>query len=202
MIPVRCQSIKSVIYTRTRQEYQDLMDRLRLYVADEVGQMSKSGGSDYPHFESVSVSKDCSVYTVVVNDANSRTPAEQTAPDRFREFAEMYAAYNKSKLIDASVEYVTMNGNLLSKVGLVTTGAVLALSDNSSNAGDSSTRSTPVETPVPTPPPTRSEMTVWIPTNGGTKYHSKSSCSSMKNPIQVTVSEAIATGFGQCGRCW
>ena len=130
MIPVRCQSIKSVIYTRTRQEYQDLMDRLRLYVADEVGQMSKSGGSDYPHFESVSVSKDCSVYTVVVNDANSRTPAEQTAPDRFREFAEMYAAYNKSKLIDASVEYVTMNGNLLSKVGLVTTGAVLALSDN------------------------------------------------------------------------
>ena len=114
----------------------------------------------------------------------------------------MYAAYNKSKLIDASVEYVTMNGNLLSKVGLVTTGAVLALSDNSSNAGDSSTRSTPVETPVPTPPPTRSEMTVWIPTNGGTKYHSKSSCSSMKNPIQVTVSEAIAMGFGQCGRCW
>ena len=84
----------------------------------------------------------------------------------------MYAAYNKSKLIDASVEYVTMNGNLLSKVGLITTGAVLALSDNSSNAGDSSTRSTPVETPVPTPPPTRSEMTVWIPTNGGTKYHS------------------------------
>jgi hypothetical protein len=27
---------------------------------------------------------------------------------------------------------------------------------------------------------------VWIPVNGGTKYHSKSSCSKMKYPIQVT----------------
>ena len=36
---------------------------------------------------------------------------------------------------------------------------------------------------------------VWIPTNGGTKYHSRSSCSNMKNPQQVTKKEAeqIAT---------
>ena len=42
---------------------------------------------------------------------------------------------------------------------------------------------------------------VWIPTNGGTKYHSKSSCSGMKNPVQVPKSQAIARGFGRCGRC-
>lgn len=47
-----------------------------------------------------------------------------------------------------------------------------------------------------------SEPMVWIPTNGGTKYHSKSSCSKMVDPSYVTKSEAIALGFGPCGRCY
>ena len=34
------------------------------------------------------------------------------------------------------------------------------------------------------------EEKVWIPTNGGKKYHSKSSCSQMIDPILVTKSEA------------
>ena len=46
-----------------------------------------------------------------------------------------------------------------------------------------------------------SEKLVWIPTNGGTKYHSHSSCSQMIDPEQVTESEAIALGFERCGRC-
>ena len=47
-----------------------------------------------------------------------------------------------------------------------------------------------------------SETMVWIPTHGGTKYHSKSSCSKMIDPIQVTKSEAINQGFEPCGRCY
>ncbi len=50
-------------------------------------------------------------------------------------------------------------------------------------------------------PNASSERMVWIPTNGGTKYHTKSSCSNMKNPIQVTLSEAISMGFSACKRC-
>lgn len=46
-----------------------------------------------------------------------------------------------------------------------------------------------------------SKEMVWIPTNGGTKYHSKSSCSNMKDPIQVTKEEAIKQGFEPCKRC-
>lgn len=46
------------------------------------------------------------------------------------------------------------------------------------------------------------EQLVWIPTNGGTKYHSKSTCSSMIDPMQVTISEAIALNFDPCGRCY
>ncbi len=44
--------------------------------------------------------------------------------------------------------------------------------------------------------------TVWIPTNGGTKYHSKATCSGMYNPEQVTEEEAIDRGFSKCGKCW
>lgn len=43
---------------------------------------------------------------------------------------------------------------------------------------------------------------VWIPTDGGTKYHSISSCSGMDNPEQVTESEAIDRGYSKCGKCW
>ena len=46
------------------------------------------------------------------------------------------------------------------------------------------------------------EVMVWIPTNGGTKYHSKSSCSKMIDPAYVTKSYAISQGFGACGRCY
>lgn len=47
-----------------------------------------------------------------------------------------------------------------------------------------------------------STQKVWIPTNGGTKYHTNSTCSKMKNPIKVTKKEAVNQGFGPCGRCY
>ena len=46
------------------------------------------------------------------------------------------------------------------------------------------------------------DPTVWIPTNGGERYHSKSSCSNMIDPMQVTKSNAEAQGFTPCGRCY
>lgn len=45
------------------------------------------------------------------------------------------------------------------------------------------------------------EEMVWIPTNGGTKYHRRSSCSNMEDPQQVPLSQAIAMGFTPCKRC-
>jgi len=63
--------------------------------------------------------------------------------------------------------------------------------------------------PKPTEAPTRgnsgrnenSSAMVWIPTNGGKKYHSKSSCSNMIDPDYVTLNEAIDLGFTACKRC-
>lgn len=43
---------------------------------------------------------------------------------------------------------------------------------------------------------------VWVPTNGGKKYHKSASCSNMKNPEEVTKSEAESRGFDPCKRCY
>ena len=43
---------------------------------------------------------------------------------------------------------------------------------------------------------------VWIPTDGGNKYHGKATCSGMYNPELVSSDVAIAKGLSKCGRCW
>lgn len=60
----------------------------------------------------------------------------------------------------------------------------------------------PTATPEPGPTATPAPEMVWIPTNGGTKYHSRSNCSGMEDPEYVTKETAIARGFGPCGRCY
>ena len=42
---------------------------------------------------------------------------------------------------------------------------------------------------------------VWIPRTGS-KYHSRSSCSNMKNPSQVTRSQAESMGYDPCKKCY
>ena len=59
----------------------------------------------------------------------------------------------------------------------------------------------PAPEPKPTQTPAQSEIMVWIP-NSGSKYHSYSGCSNMKNPSQVTESQAVARGFTPCKKCW
>lgn len=52
--------------------------------------------------------------------------------------------------------------------------------------------------------PTQAETTgnlVWVPTNGGTKYHSSSGCSNMIDPIRVSLETALANGYTACKRC-
>lgn len=43
---------------------------------------------------------------------------------------------------------------------------------------------------------------VWVPTNGGTKYHTHSGCSNMEDPIQVSIETAKRNGYEACGRCY
>lgn len=43
--------------------------------------------------------------------------------------------------------------------------------------------------------------TVWI-SESGKKYHSKASCSGMKNPSEVSLSDAQAAGRTACSKCY
>lgn len=45
------------------------------------------------------------------------------------------------------------------------------------------------------------EQMVWVSQSGG-KYHSNSSCSNMKNPTQITISEAQNRGLEPCKKCY
>lgn len=42
---------------------------------------------------------------------------------------------------------------------------------------------------------------VWIP-KSGSKYHSRSSCSNMKNPVEVGISYALSKGYTACKKCF
>lgn len=54
----------------------------------------------------------------------------------------------------------------------------------------------------PTPPAERSNgSTVWIP-QSGSKYHRDPGCSGMKNPTQISRSEAESQGYTPCKRCY
>lgn len=48
----------------------------------------------------------------------------------------------------------------------------------------------------------KTEEMVWIPTHGGKKYHSKSTCSNMKDPEKITLSNAKKQGFTACKKCY
>ena len=62
--------------------------------------------------------------------------------------------------------------------------------------------STEPTTEVTIKPDTEQGVMVWIPTKGGTKYHSKDSCSNMIDPEKVTQSVAESRGFTPCKKCY
>ena len=86
-------------------------------------------------------------------------------------------------------------------------GITIDYATGNSSGPQSSTTSKPETTKpaesVTQPPaeqPGNTDM-VWIP-KSGSKYHSRSSCSNMKNPTQVSKSEAISRGYEPCKKCY
>lgn len=76
---------------------------------------------------------------------------------------------------------------------------VIVSPSSSDNPGNGDRNSDP-SVIVPTQPDTEGDL-VWIPTKGGTKYHSRANCSGMKDPIQVTREHAEANGYTPCKKC-
>lgn len=75
-----------------------------------------------------------------------------------------------------------------------------------SNTSNSQSKPTTTQQPpqVETPPAVEPiGNTVYIAGSGkGTKYHNNPNCSNMKNPVEVTLSEAQASGYTACKKCY
>ena len=64
-------------------------------------------------------------------------------------------------------------------------------------AADENQKPDPEETDLPQ----SQETMVWIP-KSGSKYHSDPECSNMKDPAQVSLSQAESMGYTPCKKCW
>ena len=72
--------------------------------------------------------------------------------------------------------------------------------DSSGPQNESSSKPSAEQTPSKDNQETGGDM-VWIP-NSGSKYHTHSGCSNMKNPSHVTKEEAIRRGYDPCKKCY
>ncbi len=89
--------------------------------------------------------------------------------------------------------------------------AAAAIESQPAEAGDPTSEEAPSRSMpgVDDDPPSEAQSTpaagsgimVWIP-QSGSKYHSTSSCSGMKDPRQVTLTEAQSRGYTPCKRCY
>ena len=55
---------------------------------------------------------------------------------------------------------------------------------------------------VPTESNTNGENLVWVPIHGGKKFHKAATCSSMRDPKQIPMEEAINRGYDYCKKCY
>ncbi|WP_026506798.1 SH3 domain-containing protein [Butyrivibrio sp. MC2013] len=105
--------------------------------------------------------------------------------------------------IDYNGEDGFVKGSLLTEEKAFVQEVAPASSDSeevSMAAGSSENSEPSVHVTVPDEGDTEGNL-VWIPTKGGKKYHSKSTCSNMDGPMQVTLERAEENGFTPCKRC-
>ncbi|GKX67485.1 ComEC/Rec2 family competence protein [Inconstantimicrobium mannanitabidum] len=88
-------------------------------------------------------------------------------------------------------------------------GTIIATSDGknitfnsqpaSTNVKPAPSNNKPVTKPVPAP--VNKEQMVWIASKTAKVYHSKKTCSNMKNPMQISINEAKKRGLKPCSKC-
>lgn len=113
-----------------------------------------------------------------------------------------------SQEVQEDADSVPASSQELQETAAASEPAVPASSQDSPAASSEAAAPAPVETepaPAVTAPapaePQQQEVMVWIPATGS-KYHSRSDCSGMNNPRQVTLEYAQSHGYEPCKRCY
>jgi hypothetical protein len=72
--------------------------------------------------------------------------------------------------------------------------------DDTANTDQGQAIAPVIEPPAQPNPPAANPVTVYI-TNSGEKYHRESCSSLSKSKIPISLEDAVAQGYGACGRC-
>ena len=100
-------------YKLSHQEHDMLLKDVHQYVEEKVSEYTKSKDAFFPHFESIAVNEDCTLFTVTVNDGYTRTPYETGLPEQLCYYSALYAAFSQKEADSFTVAYQSMVGNML-----------------------------------------------------------------------------------------
>ena len=111
-------------------------------------------------------------------------------------------AYIKADLLSDEKKTDSAVDTYMNSENVNATGTENVIADVSSNVTSNEEAGiTGTEVVVPATEDTQGNL-VWVPTKGGKKYHSKSSCSGMEDPMQVTKEHAEANNYTACKKCY
>lgn len=98
----------SVIYSLTEEEHERLLRQVHADIQDELDTMCAS--PYFLHFDSMTASEDCRVFTVVVIDIET-SKAEQKSIPQLYSMGRRYAAYQGVEPGNIHIDYMTKIGN-------------------------------------------------------------------------------------------
>lgn len=111
-------------------------------------------------------------------------------------------AYIKADLLSDEKKTDSTVDTYMNSENVNATGTENVIADVSPNVtSNEEAGTTGTEVVVPATEDTQGNL-VWVPTKGGKKYHSKSSCSDMEDPMQVTKEHAEANHYTACKKCY
>lgn len=148
-----------------------------------------------------------SAYSDRVNEYNELSASYQTLQYEYDELSAINktteAAYEDARLQidDLSNKINRLNNENASLYKTVNDLRALAEDLMSSKSNSASSSYTSSNYPYNSAPKQQVTYYVWC-SRTGTKYHSRSNCSNMKNPIYTTLDNAIASGRTPCSKCY
>ena len=179
-----------------REAKQALLDAGAMLKADvlKVGHHGSDTSTSYPFLREVMPE-----YAVIsVGEGNSYEHPEENTLSRLRDAeAEILRTDLNGDIIISSdgKELTVTTDKSATEEQLLTPGGKSR--SIAKPAADENQEPDPEETDLPQ----SQETMVWIP-KSGSKYHSDPECSNMKDPAQVSLSQAESMGYTPCKKCW
>lgn len=179
-----------------REAEQALLDAGAMLKADvlKVGHHGSDTSTSYPFLREVMPE-----YAVIsVGEGNSYEHPEEGTLSRLRDAdcKILRTDLNGDIIISSDGEELTVTTDKTATEEQLLTPGGKTQSIAKPGAGES-----PEPTPAETEQPQSRETMVWIP-KSGSKYHSDPECSNMKDPTQVSLSQAESMGYTPCKKCW